>query len=114
MNQLALPLDSNTPPGAPSGRYVARSPGRKAEPARARRDDPDTSKAAAKRAEEFAGEHRRKILAALMRAPGTYKEIAERCGLERHAVARRLPEMFDLGVCKSDERRDGCSVWKVA
>ena len=41
------------------------------------------------------------ILDALRRGgPGTFKELAERSGLERHAVARRLPELQDAGKVK--------------
>lgn len=84
------------------------------EPVRARKRDPETSKVAASKARAFAANHYNLIAAALRDAPGTYTEIAERCGLERHAVARRLPEMAHLGVTKTAERRDGRTVWAIA
>jgi len=84
------------------------------EPARSRRRDPETSKEAAGKVRGFAANHYNKIAAALRDAPGTYVEIADKCGLERHAVARRLPEMAHLGVTKTDEKRDGRTVWVIA
>lgn len=66
---------------------------------RARRDDPVTSHEAAERVPEFENAHYAKILSCL-RAFGcavTYEEIADRTGLEKHAVARRLPELAKLG-----------------
>lgn len=83
------------------------------EPVRARRRDPDTSKVAAGRVREFAANHYNKIADALRQGPGTYTEIAERCGLECHAVARRLPEMAHLGVVPTNEKRDGKRVWRI-
>lgn len=86
------------------------------EPVRARKTDPQTSQRAASKVDKFASGHYGLILEALTRGgPGTFKEIGERCGLERHAVARRLPELQDAGkVTRTAETRDGCSVWKVA
>ena len=83
------------------------------EPVRARRKDPETSQVAAGKVREFAANHFNRIMAALREAPGTYTEIADRCGLERHAVARRLPEMARLGVYKTDQKRDGMTVWGI-
>lgn len=110
MNQLALDL-TNTPEGGRSIRRHEAPPGRKAEPARARRSDPATSHAAAARAANFAASHEGKILAALEQGPATFKEIASRTGLDPHAVARRLPYMGRFGVDKTDDVRDGCTVW---
>lgn len=83
------------------------------EPVRARRKDPETSQVAAGRVREFAANHFNRIMAALREAPGTYTEIADRCGLERHAVARRLNEMSHLGVEKTDGKRDGRTIWQI-
>lgn len=83
------------------------------EPVRARRRDPETSQEAAGKAREFAPNHFNRIAAALRDGPGTYVEIADRCGLERHAVARRLNEMAHLGVTKTNERREGRTVWQI-
>lgn len=84
------------------------------EPVRSRRGDPATSQEAASKVRAFAANHYNLIAAALRDGPGTYVEIAERAGLERHAAARRLPEMAHLGVTKTAERRDGRTVWAIA
>lgn len=83
------------------------------EPVRARRTDPETSKIAAGKVRDFAGSHYALILAALREGPANYQEIAQRCGLERHAVARRLPEMLGY-VERTSEKRNGCGVWRLA
>ena len=81
---------------------------------RARNTDPDTSHAAAARASTFAVSHRNKIMAVLTE-PMTIKEIAQRCGLDHVAVARRMTELqrppLRLAV-PTDDRRDGCRVWR--
>lgn len=78
----------------------------------ARRRDPETSKAAALKAVDFVALHRARILAVLDQ-PGTIYDLAERCGLDRVAIARRLPELAREGVAEpTDERRDGCRVWR--
>lgn len=83
------------------------------EPVRARRRDPETSQEAAGKVKAFAANHFNRIAAALREGPATYVEIADRCGLERHAVARRLPEMGHLGVFLTGEKRDGMRVWGI-
>ena len=87
---------------------------------RARADDPDTSKAAALAAAEFAGDHRAKILGSLMtQGPATIYELAARTGLDHVAVARRLPELEERGVAMpTDATRKGptgraCRVWEA-
>lgn len=85
------------------------------EPVRARRSDPATSQRSARNARQFAAGHFSLILDALAHGDGTFKEIAERCGLERHAVARRLPELLQAGkVVRTDVDREGCAVWRLA
>lgn len=87
---------------------------------RARRVDPATSKTAAGRAAEFAHGHHAIIVGDLVtRGPGTYVEIAERTGLDRHAVARRLKELERGRVVErmaetrpSPSGRD-CAVWRA-
>lgn len=96
--QFALDLN------APSGTIA---PGRKAEPARARRGDPETSKRAAAKVNRFAGGHFAKILKALERGPGTYREIASRAELEPVAVARRLAELEGANKVKRDGMCEG-------
>ena len=84
------------------------------DPPRARTRDPLTSHRAARNARQFAAGHAALIIDALA-SPGTYKEIAERCGLERHAVARRLKELETAGrVRRTAAERDGCAVWEAA
>lgn len=84
------------------------------EPVRARKRDPETSQRAAAKVRDFASGHYAKIMHALRDGgPGTYREIADRCGLERHAVARRLGEMGSLGVYRTDAKRDGMAVWGI-
>lgn len=84
------------------------------DPPRARRTDASTSHAAARKAESFIVSHRNRIMAALDR-PGTIYEIAARSGLDHVAVARRMIELqrkpFELAE-PTDEKRDGCRVWK--
>lgn len=92
MNQLSLILD----------------------PPRARRRDPETSHAAAKRAGSFAANHRERIKAALAQGPGNIYEIGARCGLDHVAVARRMPELFAAGVAIPEGKRDGCRIWRLA
>lgn len=84
-------------------------------PPRARRRDPSTSQRAAAKVGRFERGHYAAILAALAVAPGTYTEIADRCGIERHAVARRLPELQEGERCvPTGEERDGRRVWRLA
>lgn len=84
-------------------------------PPRARRRDPSTSQAAAAGVTRFARGHYAAILKALGQGPGTYTEIAVRCGVERHAVARRLSELAEAGRCKpTGEERYGKRIWVLA
>lgn len=78
----------------------------------ARRRDPETSKAAALKAVNFAALYRARILAVLEH-PGTIYDLAQRCGLDRVAIARRLPELARDGLVEpTQERREGCRVWR--
>jgi len=63
-----------------------------------RRDDPPTSKASAVNAQAFAGDHGKRIVAALAAGPGTKDEIAGRCGLTEQQVARRMHELRRRGL----------------
>lgn len=71
---------------------------------RSRRDDPDTSKDAARRAHGLAGEHARLILDVLRarrarcKPPLTPHEIASLCGLGSVQVSRRLAELEANGL----------------
>lgn len=81
------------------------------EPVRARRRDPATSQRAASQVSRFAAGHFALILGALATEPGTFKAIAARSGLERHAVARRLPELERGGLVKRAGEQEGCTLW---
>src|SRR5262245_12779592 len=89
--------------------------------ARARKRDPETSKAAARKADGFVASHEGKIFGAIHDAGArgaTYKEIAAATRLEPVAVARRLGEMGERGLIerrevapRKYESRGGCAVW---
>lgn len=64
---------------------------------RARSTDPFTSHEAAERVVEFDRTHFDKIIRALNQGPGTAEDIADRCGLEMHAVGKRLSELQRQG-----------------
>lgn len=94
------------------------------EPVRSRSRDPETSQRAGRNARQFAAGHFALILDALADDVGrTYKQIAERCGLEQHAVARRLKEMEAAGLVRRKEvgrnekgvmqyvEANGCAIW---
>lgn len=72
----------------------------------ARNTDPATSHAAAMAAGAFAHDHKAMILAALVaHGPMGKDAIARATGLTGVAVARRLPEMLDLGMAAPTGRR---------
>lgn len=78
---------------------------------RSRRNDCDTSKAAAKAAvSRKAARERIAITAAVKAAPGglTAREVDSITGIGWHEVSRRISE---CGLTKTDRRRDGCAVW---
>ena len=64
--------------------------------ASARRTDPATSKAAAKRAPVRG--HYRKVLEALRAGPAGQTEIGRRCGLLPHQVNKRLNDLRRFGL----------------
>lgn len=83
-------------------------------PVRARRTDPSTSHAAAKRAGRFAASHAGRILEALRIQPMTAGEISQHTGLSVEQVCRRLPEITGVRVVQQggvDLERDGYRVW---
>ncbi len=87
---------------------------------RARRSDVKTSHAAAAAVQEFAPSHFGIILHALKaRGPSTIDELAKKTGLEKHAIARRMPELAKLkAVTPTLETRAGVSgrqqrVWRA-
>jgi DNA-binding MarR family transcriptional regulator len=72
--------------------------------ASARKTDPATSHAAAKRASLFEGEHHARILAALQHGPGGQTEIARRTGLTLQQVSRRLKKLRESGLIERTGR----------
>lgn len=80
----------------------------------ARNTDPETSHAAAQQVRKSGAKaaHQQRVLDAVLRLPGlTYRELAVQCGLERHEVARRLPELERALLTRKGEERvvDGYS-----
>lgn len=77
----------------------------------ARRTDPETSHEAAERLVESGrhGSQKAVVYAALCEHPGiTSKELALRANLDRHVVARRLPDLREDGKAYTNGRtRDG-------
>lgn len=76
--------------------------------ARARRWDPWTSHAAARRVESTgaASSQRARVLAYVREHPGeTAAEIAHGLGMERHVPSRRLPELRRMRMVTSGEAR---------
>ena len=71
--------------------------------AAARRTDPPTSHAAAKRAP--VSEHRRRIVEALAAGPAGQSGIAERTGLTVAQVSKRLPELRRAGLIERTGRK---------
>jgi hypothetical protein len=74
--------------------------------------DPVTSDMAAARIEAsgHATAQRRAVLAAVLAHPGsTSAELARIAGMDRHAAARRLPEVRKAGLVRNPGRRT-CSV----
>lgn len=88
---------------------------------RSRRNDPATSKDAARRARGLAGEHRRRILVALGSGQSlTAHDIATRADLLPVQVSRRLGQMRDDGDIVVDADAIGvtpsgrpCQSWRL-
>lgn len=74
----------------------------------ARATDPHSSHAAAEEIESsgIAGRHRSLVYAEVRIRPGlTSDELAAKLGMDRHAVARRLPELERMGHIRRGEER---------
>jgi predicted ArsR family transcriptional regulator len=65
--------------------------------ARSHKGDPASSFSAADRVRPRAQLHHEIILQALKSGPATAKDLADRTGLEYHAVARRMSELIRSG-----------------
>lgn len=75
---------------------------------KSRKTDPETSALAAGGMMDSGGWHRQKsaVLALLTRNPGhTSAELARIGGMDRHAVARRLPDLLDDGLAVQGEKK---------
>lgn len=78
---------------------------------RARRRDPSTSHAAAKKAASVAPNHRNLIMAKLTHPMDAY-DIAAATGLSQVQVCRRLPELDAMGLAHpTGTVRDGSRLW---
>ncbi len=83
----------------------------------ARTTDPSTSKSAAARVAEFASHHHTRILAALLEGSGTVYAIAERTGIDAHAVGKRVGELARQGLIETagegtSPSGRACRVWQ--
>ncbi len=86
----------------------------------ARRSDPETSKAAARKARGFAESHAGRMLLALQsRGAMTAKEISVLTGLTVVQIDRRRHELVKAGLIRIQQHhgapvvRDGCEVMEV-
>lgn len=83
----------------------------------ARRTDPATSHKAAATVGKFAGEHHRRIMAAIDPFDGsTVYELAEIAELNAHAIGKRMKELETKGLVYTEGERSGpsgrmCRVW---
>ena len=79
--------------------------------ARARNTDPATSHEAAAQVERSGSAEvdRVRALQAVHQWPGsTSAELADRIGMDRHAIARRLPELREAGKVENGDKRACC------
>jgi len=84
--------------GAPAEVWSSGKPPARAKTPKARKSDPETSKAAASEAAELASRHRDIIVQSLRAARGSKDQIAARVHLTGVQVGRRLKELRDLGL----------------
>lgn len=85
-----------------------------ATPARARRTDPDTSHQAA--ASVDVTHREQQVLDALAAHPGglTTKEMADVTGVDRLSLSPRMKPLELKGlVIRTEETRDGSTVWRI-
>lgn len=87
----------------------------------ARANDPETSKAAARRAADFSTSQAGRILLALQKhGPRTSHELSLIIGLTLVQCDRRLPDLASLGLARVVKLNDGadmvrgrCRVWEA-
>jgi len=70
----------------------------------ARLEDPSTSKKAALRVDEFAGNICSKIYHELKKGDGTFEQLATRLGLRPDQIWRRLPDLQKAGYAEPTEK----------
>jgi len=70
----------------------------------ARLEDPNTSKQAALRVDEFSNSICAKIYQELKKSDGTYEQLAYRLGLRPDQLCRRLPDLQKAGFAEPTER----------
>ena len=70
----------------------------------ARLEDPSTSKKAALRVDEFAGNICAKIYQELKKGDGTFEQLATRLGLRPDQIWRRLPDLQKAGHAEPTEK----------
>jgi hypothetical protein len=88
---------------------------------RARRSDPESSKQAAKRAQDFAATHAGRLLEALRtHGPLSPKQFHALTGLTHVQADRRRKELLEAGLIRiktaedgTPFTRDGCEVWEA-
>ena len=80
---------------------------------RARTNDPETSKAAAKHASTGKAAAQRDFILFLLKdnRPATARELSHASGIEFHALSRRMSEI--AGIERTGEVRQGCCVWRA-
>jgi len=72
----------------------------------ARLEDPNTSKKAALRVDEFANNICAKIYQELKKGDGTYEQLALRLGLRPDQLCRRLPDLQKAGYAEPTGKED--------
>ena len=70
----------------------------------ARLEDPSTSKKAALRVDEFAGNICAKIYRELKKGEGTFEQLADRLSLRPDQIWRRLPDLQKAGYAEPTEK----------
>jgi len=70
----------------------------------ARLEDPSTSKKAALRVDEFAGNICAKIYQELKKGEGTFEQLAARLGLRPDQIWRRLPDLQKAGYAEPTDK----------
>ena len=88
---------------------------------RARRTDPETSHAAARRAKHFADSHAGRILLALqLHGPSSARRLEQLIGLTLVQIDRRVSELRGMKLIRAQQdalgrviQDSGCTVWEA-